>query len=571
MLKGSSAKRSLTLLIYTRAKMISGFGIIIRTPYYFARLKNILLKIKKYSSLYLWLTLLVLALGVGARTIEFPEIPPGLNQDEAASAYEAYSLAETGRDKWGNKLPAYFPGWGSGQNVLLAYLTVPFIKTLGPTVFSARIVSLLIGLLTLPLFYYSVRPLGQFPALLGLLILAFCPWHLLLSRWALESNLLPFFMLLGCVTLSRALTTGRKGWIIPSLLPFSLALYAYGTTVLVLPVFFMLILLFHFPAIKQYYKQWLLAFGLFIISSFPFLLFFLENYVLKQNLAWTDHLFFATPLLPSNRVEQVGGAWWLVLKENVHFIVWGFNDTTSYNRLPGYSLLFGGAVWFAAAGVAVFWYQQYKNKWEPAARGAYVTLSVFVGWLLAATVLCFCFFLNINRFNHFYLPCLVLAVWFVAYALQSLTNNTLRELAQLVVILFIGLRSYSVVNYYFTVFPKGAIRERFNDGLQNAFAVLGELPVEQLRITNQLSLPYVYALFFSHYPPADFQRKGQYELIDGRYKVNKFGKYVFNKKYLMKGKPYGYLSGRNEFARGDQQRRRIILYTDDYWEVGIMQ
>ena len=514
--------------------------------------------------------LVVLALGVGARTIKFPEIPPGLNQDEAASAYEAYSLAETGCDRWGNKLPAYFPGWGSGQNVLLAYLTVPFIKITGPTIFSARIVSLLIGLLTLPLFYYSIRPLGQFPALLGLVILAFCPWHLMLSRWALESNLLPFFMLLGCVVLSRALTTGRRRWIIPALLPFSLALYAYGTTALVLPVFFLLILLLHFPTIKQHYKQWLLAFGLFSIVSFPFVLFFLENHVLKRNLAWTDALFFATPLLPSSRAAQVGGEWWPVLKENVHFIIWGFNDNTSYNRLPGYSLLFSGAVWLAAAGVVVFWYKWRKNKWSSMASGAYITLSVFVGWVGAATVLCFCFFLNINRFNHFYLPCLVLAVWFIGFLLQYFKNKKVKQTAQLVIILLIGLRSYGVVSYYFTVFPKGPVRERFDDGLHKAFAVLGQLPVEQLRVSDRLFLPYVYTVFFFRYPPADFQKKVKYEIVDGRYKVNKLDKYVFDKKYLIKEKPYGYLSARNEFVPEGRQRR-IILYTNDYWEVGIMQ
>ena len=533
-------------------------------------MKNTLRRIKKYSSFHLWLTLLVLALGVGVRTIKFPEIPPGFNQDEAASAYEAYSLAETGRDKWGNKLPAYFPGWGSGQNVLLAYLTVPFVKVTGPTIFSARIVSLLIGLLTLPLFYYSIRPLGQFPALLGLLILAFCPWHLMLSRWALESNLLPFFMLLGCVALARALITGRRRWILPALLPFSLALYAYGTTALVLPVFFLLILLFHFPRIKQHYKQWLLAFGLFSISSLPFALFFLENYILQRNLAWTDALFFSTPLLPSSRAAQVGGEWWPVLKENVHFIVWGFNDNTSYNRLPGYSLLFSGAVWFAAAGVLRFFYKTCAGKLKNEFSKDYVIVSVFTAWLVAATVLCFSFFLNINRFNHFYLPCLVLAVWFIATLINSLLNNTLKQLGQVVIVLIIELSSYGVVNYYFTVFPKGAVRERFDDGLQDAFAVLGRLPVAQLRVSNRLFLPYVYTAFFSRYPPAEFQKKVEYEIVDGRYKVNKFDKYVFDEKYLIKGKPYGYLAGRNEFVPAAQQRR-IVLYTNDFWEVGIMQ
>ena len=179
---------------------------------------------------------LTLLLGVFIRVGQFPHLPPGLNQDEAASAYEAYSLAETGQDKWGNPLPAYFPAWGSGQNVLLAYLTAPVVKVFGLSVFTARVVSLLLGLLTLPLLYYCLRPLGWFVALLGTLLLAVAPWHFMLSHWGLESNLVPFFMLLGCTTLSRALLTQRRRWIVPALVPFALSLYAYGTTVVVLPV-----------------------------------------------------------------------------------------------------------------------------------------------------------------------------------------------------------------------------------------------------------------------------------------------------------------------------------------------
>ena len=75
---------------------------------------------------YWLLVLAVLALGVVVRVWHFPSVPPGLNQDEAASAYEAYSLAETGCDKWGNHLPIYFPAWGSGQNELPILLVLGY-------------------------------------------------------------------------------------------------------------------------------------------------------------------------------------------------------------------------------------------------------------------------------------------------------------------------------------------------------------------------------------------------------------------------------------------------------------
>src|SRR5687768_5089255 len=122
--------------------------------------------VKRVNRLFPILVILVLLAGILIRVIRFPAIPPGLNVDEAVSAYEAFSLLETGNDKWGHAYPAYFSGWGSGQNVLLAYLTMPFIKIFGLNILSARMPALLLGLLTLPLFYLCLRPIGRFAALI---------------------------------------------------------------------------------------------------------------------------------------------------------------------------------------------------------------------------------------------------------------------------------------------------------------------------------------------------------------------------------------------------------------------
>ncbi|RZK51036.1 MAG: phospholipid carrier-dependent glycosyltransferase, partial [Hymenobacter sp.] len=178
-------------------------------------------KVNRQPLYYSLLVGLVVIIGVVVRVVKFPSIPPGLNQDEASSAYEAYALALTGCDRWGNHLPAYFPGLGSGQNVLLSYLMVPVVKTLGLNLVATRLVPLVLGLLSLPLFFGFLRPLGRRPALLGLLLLAIAPWHFMLSRWALESNILVFWMLLGCFVLARAISTQRRRWIVPALLPFA--------------------------------------------------------------------------------------------------------------------------------------------------------------------------------------------------------------------------------------------------------------------------------------------------------------------------------------------------------------
>src|SRR4051812_45596366 len=99
----------------------------------------------------LCLLVFLLLLGTAARIYKFPSLPAGLHQDEISEAYESYSILHSGADRWGYHLPAYFVSWGSGQNVLQSYLSIPVIAVTGLTRVGARLAPLLCGLGTLPL------------------------------------------------------------------------------------------------------------------------------------------------------------------------------------------------------------------------------------------------------------------------------------------------------------------------------------------------------------------------------------------------------------------------------------
>lgn len=517
------------------------------------------------TRLYGLLLLLLILLGAALRLLQYPKIPPGFNQDEASSLYEAYCLAETGMDRWGNFLPPYFPSWGSGQNVLLSYLSVPVVKALGLSVFSARLVPVVLGILTLPLLALGLRPLGRFPAALGVFILAIVPWHFMLSRWALESNLAPFFMLLGCVLVARGLSTGRRRWILPSLVPFALALYAYGTTVLVLPVLGLGLLLTYWPQFTSRRGAWLWAAAGFALVAFPFGIFFLENQVLGRNLAWADGLFFSTPLLPANRLDQLGGG---ALKGNLVFLISGFQDGSNYNLLPGFPLLLLftlplALVGLAAAVLARFGAGRAGRQTTPAR----VVVNVFMFWALASLPMLALFALNVNRFNHFYLPAIVLAVWAIDQLITRVQMPVAKPLVRGLLVGWLLLEGGVAVQNYFSSYRKSSIREGFNVGLDEAFAAAQRLPVQQIRITDKMPLPYVYTLFYTQYPPREFQQHANYQLNGGVYQVNRFGPYVFYNEYLTPGQPYGYLMRKGELT-GDTPTRQVV-FANEAWEVGI--
>ena len=527
---------------------------------------------KKNKYIQVVVLALVLLAGTLVRVEQFPHNPPGFNQDEAASAYEAYSLAETGKDKWGNALPAYFPGWGSGQNVLLAYLTVPVVKAFGLNIFTGRLVSLVLGLLTLPLLFFCLRPLGRSPALLGTLLLAVMPWHFMLSRWALESNLVPFFMLLGCTALSRAFSTKERRWIIPALVPFGVCLYAYGTTIVVLPLFLSIVLLLGFKQIWAQRGSWLLALGLFLVVATPFLLFFAENYIASRNFPWTDSLFFSTPLLPSTRISQVAGASWMdTLRRNWGFLAASFDDGTCYNVLPGFKPLLSPTLPLAVLGLLTGAWKFGQRRGQVFSSPRTTVLALFAAWGLASLCLVPAFELNVNRFNHFYLPCLVLAVWAIDMVIRNVNSTVPRAAIRLGVVSWLALESGLAIRNYFTDYPSGPIKGQFNDGMEEAFtAVQGLWGIEQVRITNNMPLPYVYALFYLRYPPAQFQREAKFSIENGTYNVRSFGKYVFLEDELKRGQTYGYLSRRDEFPDNANQHREI-LFTNQGWEVGVMK
>ncbi len=85
-------------------------------------------------------------------------------------------------------------------------------------------------------FYFLARRLADAKlALWAVFLLAICPWHVMMSRWALESNLLPSMFLLGVWLLLKG--TDRPGFFVPASLCFALSLYAYGTAYFAVPLF----------------------------------------------------------------------------------------------------------------------------------------------------------------------------------------------------------------------------------------------------------------------------------------------------------------------------------------------
>ena len=222
--------------------------------------------------------LLILA-GATVRLALLGEIPAGLHEDEALSGYNAWAILEYGIDQHGYKNPVHLIGWGGGLNALYGYLSMPFIKMLGLNELSVRLAQALLGVMLLFVMYYVGRRLagGRF-ALFAMFALAISPWHIMMSRWGLESNLLPPLLLLSFAFLLRGCADPpRPAAVIPGFFLLGLALYAYATAYLFVPLFTLGVLVYGVKSRIISLKHWGIGLAVMAVITIPVALLLLIN------------------------------------------------------------------------------------------------------------------------------------------------------------------------------------------------------------------------------------------------------------------------------------------------------
>lgn len=226
---------------------------------------------------YLFCTIAIIIFGIIVRFFEFANLPAGLNQDEAYAGYEAYSLMKYGKDSFGYAFPCYFTAWGSGMNVLESYLAIPFIKLFGLSVFTFRLPQLICACASLPVFYLLLRELfDRKHAIIGLGILSICPWHIMLSRWGLESNLAPAFLLFGFYFFVKGIRNNK--FFILSAVMYGIAMYSYAITWTVVPVtVFLCGMYLLLTKQKLAWRYVIISAAVLFVIALPLILFVLVN------------------------------------------------------------------------------------------------------------------------------------------------------------------------------------------------------------------------------------------------------------------------------------------------------
>ncbi|MBI1852825.1 MAG: phospholipid carrier-dependent glycosyltransferase [Planctomycetes bacterium] len=135
----------------------------------------------------------LVAIAVVAAVVRLTDLrhsPPGLQQDEAANAWNSFCLLETGMDAHGDRWPVFYSyALGEDRSALFYYALLPFQAIGGLNVWTTRLPNAVGGILCVLLVYYVGRRLfGPWAGIAAAAILALNPWHLQQSRWGHESG-----------------------------------------------------------------------------------------------------------------------------------------------------------------------------------------------------------------------------------------------------------------------------------------------------------------------------------------------------------------------------------------------
>lgn len=465
-----------------------------------------------------WPVILFL-LGAVVRIVYIGSIPGGLNQDEASIGYDAFAILHYGMDRNGIHLPIHLIAWGSGQNALYAYFSMPFIMLFGLNPISVRMVSVLMGLLSMVIFYLFSRALfdSKRAGIAAMFLIAINPWHMMMSRWALESNLLPTLILFAAYCLLKCLQSPK--WSYGFTVLAALSLYAYGTAYFFVPVFTMgaAVFLLYKRILSLRILLWNAL--LFALLALPILLFIIIN---RWKLQSIETLVLSIPRLTTPRVEEISsifsGRLFVAASANfrefVTLLVSG-SDGLPWNTITPYGIAYPIGLPLAMIGLVVMVYSLLNKERTEIPR------ILLLLWLTAAVLMTLITEVNVNRINIIFYPLILLIV--EGYLWLSHQIKAARVVLGAVFSIFFIF----FITSYFRDFPE-TIGPAFHESIGEAIQYASSQSGGKVYITDQVNMPYIYVLFYEEIDPHEFIKTVSYHNPgDAFQQVSSFGRYVF--------------------------------------------
>jgi hypothetical protein len=406
-------------------------------------------------------------------------------------------------------------------------LLAPVVARFGLDIAIIRLVPALFGLVAVIGTYLLAKAQAdRRSALLAAAIIAFAPWNVMASRWALESNLAPAPVALGLWGMQRALSADEEHaarWAYVAATFFALSLYAYAAVLAPLAILVLMTALLR--------RRWLWTHGrdligpavLFFSLATPFLLVLQKNYVAHGPLPFEHWLPFSLPSLEKSRLAEIAGDGGMsrILMENGLFLLSGLRDNLPWSHPLGIAPAPLVVLMIAAFGAWV------KLRWGKEDVAALLLCAVCATAPL--------FPMNVNRINIVFIPIAALAGFGATRLFDMVEGNTLRRAFTAA----FGMTMLLPAAEFYEVYAGGAFNRTivgpFRADLPRALQLANARPAQSGPILLDLPGGLIYALVLFHDPssiPAFIARAHREAPFDKQY-GEAFGRYYFSREKML--------------------------------------
>lgn len=370
-------------------------------------------------------------------------IPEGIHVDEAGMAYDAWSMLQTGTDRYYNTHPVYLINYGGGQSALYAYVCMGFFRMFGLQTWVLRLPAVLFGAVTFVFGAFLLKKyFGRLWAALGAFFIAVFPYFIMQARLGMDCNLFLGASTLALYLLSEAVEK-RKLWLYAlSGAAFGLCLYTYALSYLVLPIFLLLTLLYLYRVQRLRVRE-LLALGIPMgLLALPLITFIVIN---TFELPEVQLLGMTIPRMPEYRGAELGLG---NILNNIPVLIeaYFFEDLWPYNSVAPYYTMYVLSLPFVYLGIQRGILDVVRSVRERKFR----LVSLLLFWLCAQTIMGLLITdPNVNRMNGVYLALLFFSVYGVKHGYELFQKKRGRILYLGAVVCAYGCFFVSFARYYY--------------------------------------------------------------------------------------------------------------------------
>lgn len=436
----------------------------------------------KYKILFI----IILFIAIAFRMFSWPTAISQINSDEAMTALNAKTIAESGKDMYGTSFPVYLEAWGSmGQSVMLMYFMAFFIKLFGFSMITVRLPMLIISIVSIIVFYCLVDKIfgNKKLSLFAMAFVSICPWHLLQSIWSIDCNMFPHFMLISVYLLYIGIN--KKWSLYLSMFFFALTMYTYGVSIYIVPFFLLICAIYLLVKKKITIKDLIVCIVIYLLFSVPILTMYFINALkidttihigpmtiqyFSANSRTGDMLFFS---------QNIGHTFinnlkCLVLTFLVQYDGLEWNGTRIFGTVYHISLIF-----FFIGIIYLMRHKEDRNDgtflW-----GIWLILSIILGLIINEV--------NINRLNIIWFPTLFFSVYGI-YVVCKNRKILKYGLSIIYITLFVSFSVYLYSTHTSAIDMSGCFSRKVLDAVHYASSTL------EKSVVYYCNVPSIYVRF----------------------------------------------------------------------------